>query len=319
VNDLSLKSSSEHRYFVTRTVTIIWSLCGASFKEENGCEKRLTSIPRNEAVPNHDSPESATHTSAKTVFIAEVVPGRHLAEFSLDLQPANAPGMLAAASEVLAKHRVNILSGFHDPPHWSFFADLTESDCDSDQVQADLSSVQGVTRVLKADSPNGVLVDSLHFPLMWGKNRALLFRAQTVSSMLNRVIEMFGKDSPVAKVMLHQLGEAAGKAMYTATKAEVGDSVRNELVNLINIYSAAGWGVFRVSEVNVEACTATVVALDNFECTQYQGTGSGPFSQFVRGHLAGLFSGIFGCRVNAVETACLAHGESYCEFSIGPV
>ena len=258
------------------------------------------------------------HSEApKTAFIMEVAPGRHLAEFSVNLP--NAPGTLAAASEILAKHHVNILSGCHDTARWAFFADLTESEASIEQLEHELGSVKGVTEVFKVDSPNGVMVDSLLFPILWGENRAILLRAATLSSILERIKKMFGEDGPVAKVLIFAMGAAAGQATIKATTAQIGPNVREvSLASVLKVYSATGWGIFRLSQIDFDLCMATVVALDNFECAPHQGSGSKPVSQFIRGHLSGMFSELFGRRVNVVETACLAHGESFCEFSIMP-
>jgi ACT domain-containing protein len=50
----------------------------------------------------------------KTAFVAELAPSdRKLVEFSIEL--ANTPGDLANVANVLSKHKVNVLTGFHDP------------------------------------------------------------------------------------------------------------------------------------------------------------------------------------------------------------
>jgi len=226
--------------------------------------------------------------------------------------------MLAAASENLAKHHANVLSGYHDTVRWSFFADLTDCDATIEQVQRELASIGGVSDVVNTDSVNGIIVDSLHFPIMLAGKRAIILRAETLNSILVRIREMFGEDGAVAKVLLFTMGEAAGQAMFKATAAQIGAKVRDELANIINIYSATGFGIFRLSDVDLDRGTATVIALENFECASHTRTRSKPFSQFVRGHLAGFFSGVFGRRVDAVEAQCVARGDGCCEFRVEP-
>lgn len=217
----------------------------------------------------------------KTTFVAEIALGRHLAEFSIGI--LNVPGMLAAASAILAKHHVNVLSGYHDAARWSFFVDLTESDATIEEVQRELASIPGVTEVAKTDSPNGIIVDSLHFPVMFADKRAVILRAETLSSILERIRKMFGEDGPLAKVMLFTMGEAAGKAMFRTTAAQIGQKVQDELPRAMELYSATGIGICRSSDVDFDRGVATVVALDNFECAFHPRTRSTPFSQFVRG------------------------------------
>ena len=95
-----------------------------------------------------------TSVTPKTVFIAEISPGRHLAEFSIDL--ANTPGALADAAKILSKHNVNVLSGFHDAARWSFFADITETNASIDQLVQDLRGIKVDKRIRMQEASNGI-------------------------------------------------------------------------------------------------------------------------------------------------------------------
>ncbi len=84
------------------------------------------------------------------------------------------------------------------------------------------------------------------------------------------------------------------------------------------MYAAGGWGVFKLVEVDFDRGVAVVNAFDNFECTLHRGEGGEPYSQYVRGDLAGLFSEVFGSKVDAVETQCIVQGAPFCRFEIAP-
>lgn len=253
----------------------------------------------------------------KTAFIAEIAPGRRLVELSVEL--ANFPGALREASEVLSKHNVNILSGFHDASRWSFFADLTESKAGPEQLSQELGQLKVVSGVRVQEGSMGVLVDALHYPFMWGKYRAIMVRADVMSALLGSIRSMFGEDGAVGKVMLFAMGEAAGRTFFDIMVDQVGAStVKKELVNVMNLYSSFGWGIFRLIGVNFERGSSTIQAVDSFECVHVQGRKSRPYSHFMRGHIAGLCSGLFGRAVDVVETHCIARGDPYCQFRVEP-
>jgi len=258
-----------------------------------------------------------TSVTPKTVFIAEISPGRHLAEFSIDL--ANTPGALADASEILSKHNVNVLSGFHDAARWSFFADITETNVSIDQLVQDLRGLKAISSIRMQEASNGILVDCLHYPFMWGRCRVIMIRAEQLSAILDRVRGMFGEEGTAAKVMLFAMGQAAGHDCFGMRIDEASArTVKMDLPNLMTMYSAAGWGIFKATYVDSEKGSATVQAIDCFECAPSQGKKSKPYSQFIRGHIAGLFSTFFERRVDVVETECIASGNDQCQFRITP-
>jgi predicted hydrocarbon binding protein len=53
---------------------------------------------------------------------------------------------------------------------------------------------------------------------------------------------------------------------------------------------------------------------NNFECEGQQ--SDKPNSQFIRGHIAGLFSNMLNEDLDCRETKCMALGDPYCEFVI---
>ena len=83
---------------------------------------------------------------SKTGFVAELVPGkRKLVEFSIEL--ANTPGALASVASILGKHKIDVLTGFHDSTQWGFFADITETDSALDEIVKEISGLASVSKV----------------------------------------------------------------------------------------------------------------------------------------------------------------------------
>ncbi len=268
-------------------------------------EKHVT---RSELIPEY---------APKTAFIAEVgAADSRLAQFSIEFT-SDKPGRIRQAAAILEKHKVNILTGSHESFRWSFFADLSQSDANTAQLGQDLRTLPDVKKVQTQDGLNGVIVDALHHPLMMGKDRAVLFRLDTIVSMLSRPREIFGAEGALGKILLHQMGRAGGQSSLKAFSETFGKSrTKEQLSNIMNMYAAGGWGVFKLMEVDFDRGVAVVQAFDNFECITHRGERGESYSQYVRGDLAGMFSEEFDMRVDAVETHCVVQGAPFCRFEI---
>ncbi len=264
-------------------------------------------------------PKLTPEYSPKGVFVAEVAtPESRLTQFSIGFT-SDKPGNIRAVAVILEKHKVNILSGSHEPARWSFFADLSQSDAGTSQLAQELSNDPHIKTVQTQDGLNGVIVDALHHPLMMGKNRAILFRLDTIGSVFSRPREIFGAEGQLGKVLLHQMGRAGGQSSTKAFLDSMGkDSIREQLSNIMNMYAAGGWGIFKLLEVDFDRGVAVVQAFENFECLTHRGEGGEPYSQYVRGDLAGLFSEVFDRKVDVVETQCVVQGAPFCRFEIAP-
>jgi predicted hydrocarbon binding protein len=251
----------------------------------------------------------------KSAFVAELASGgRRLVEFSIEL--ANTPGDLAKVATVLSKHKVHVLTGFHDPDKWSFFADVTEVESSVNDIVEELSSLAPVSKVsLREGLAEGIIVDTLHQQLMWGPFRTILIRAEVMSSMFDRVRGIFGAEGKAGRTLLYSMGEAAGRNFHKGIASQIGsETVRSHLKDIIALHKAQGWGDFKLISVDLEKATALARAHDNFECAPFEGTRSSPQSDFVRGHLAGIFSEVFSRKVEVTETLCVARGDAYCQF-----
>ena len=272
-----------------------------------------------EESKEHPKSELPPEYSPKDTFVAEIAaPESRLTEFSIDFK-SDTPGNIRAVADILEKHRVNILSGSHEPARWSFFADLSQSDESTSQLIQELSNDSHIKKIQTQDGHNGVIVDALHHPLMMGKNRAILFRLDTIGSVFSRPRQIFGAEGQMGKVLLHQMGRAGGQSSIKAFLESMGkDNIREQLSNIMNMYTAGGWGIFKLTGADFDRGVAVVQAFENFECMTHQGEGGEPYSQYVRGDLAGLFSEIFHRKVDAIETQCVVQGAPFCRFEIAP-
>ncbi len=93
---------------------------------------------------------------------------------------------------------------------------------------------------------------------MLGKNRAIIFRLDTIGSVFSRPREIFGVDGSLGKVLLHQMGRAGGQSSTKSFLETIGkDSIRDQLPNMMNMYAAGGWGIFKLMEVDFDHGTCS--------------------------------------------------------------
>jgi predicted hydrocarbon binding protein len=70
--------------------------------------------------------------------------------------------------------------------------------------------------------------------------------------------------------------------------------------------------------VDLNKKTAEVDVTDSFECLYNKDKSRKPGGQFVRGVIAGWFTQLVGEKVDAIETKCIAKGDSICTYHIQP-
>jgi predicted hydrocarbon binding protein len=256
----------------------------------------------------------------KDVLAFEFSPERRLAHFVVTMK--NVPGALEFSAAIATKHKVNILSGFHHAPSasnnafWSFFADFTNAAISPGDLAKEFEFLPSTVDVHFKVPKKGLLIDSYHFPLRWGGQRAIVMRTETLASIFSRIIGVFG-DGAAARVVMYQMGEAAGREMMRDLLAQIGDVVRDELRSIMGLYSSNGWGIFDLVSVDLSQRKAEIRVHDSFECVHYKKSAL-PRSNFIRGHIAGWFSELVGSRVEVVEEYCEAKSDPFCYFVVEP-
>jgi predicted hydrocarbon binding protein len=255
--------------------------------------------------------------NSKTCFVAELVPSnRKLVEFSVEFA-TNTPGEMADVAFVLTRHQVNVMTGVHDAAKWSFFADVTEINSSVDEVVKEISNLASVRKVnVGKEQSEGFIVDSLHSKLTWGPFRSIVIRADVMSSILNRIKWIFGREGKAGQALVFGMGEAAGRAAYKGVSGQLSaEVIRSHLEDEMFLYMAQGWGEVKLASSDFDRGTARVQVFNSFECANPEGN-SNSSCDFIRGHLTGLLSETFGRRVVVTETMCSARGHSHCQFDI---
>jgi predicted hydrocarbon binding protein len=229
----------------------------------------------------------------------------------------NVPGALAGVAVALGRERVNLIQTASaniegtETSVWGFFAEAEDSKVDMPRIK---SLIEGAPNVVKAElveGTDGVVIDKFHYPLIFNVGeKAMILRRRDLVDMFTRIKKLFGTG---ANVIIYEMGVAAGESDAKQLKSVLGEDrlIRN-ILEMVFLYSAQGWGVPEVVDLKLDPLEATIRIHDNFECSYHR--SASPNSHYVRGHIVGLGAEIFGKRVACEEQKCTAKGDPYCEF-----
>ncbi|MEM4576193.1 MAG: 4-vinyl reductase [Candidatus Nezhaarchaeales archaeon] len=152
---------------------------------------------------------------------------------------------------------------------------------------------------------------------MLGGERAIIVRKPGYKGFIDDVRKQF---KSAGEAFLYYEGYNAGieygKAhRKLAEKLGIRDPIQIIYKVLAPLFTSTGFGRLEVVRVNLNPPEVTIRIYNNFECEEGIGAGK-PYSQWVRGSIAGIFTSILNIEVKAIETKCIAKGDPYCEFEI---
>src|SRR5712692_1928211 len=253
--------------------------------------------------------------SPKEIHAYHYSPNKHVFLGSVKLR--DVPGALANASAVVADLGLNLIesNSSGDPStglaEWGFFADAVDGHISPSWVEKALKDTPDVLDCKVKGAEGRVVVDTLHYPLMLSIGApAILIRKEVFANMLKFMVENFGSGG---KALAYQLGKSAGEKDGKDLINEIGEEgVLENLPELVNMYTAQGWGIPELIDLSIAPLKATIRLDDCFECKPRNSII--PASNFIRGHLAGLGKAFFDKDVECIERKCVAKGDEYCEF-----
>ncbi|MDA4123889.1 MAG: hypothetical protein OK438_00370 [Thaumarchaeota archaeon] len=240
--------------------------------------------------------------------------------FLVSLELENRPGALGNLANLLGIRGMNMLEGFfgantaESNGTVSFFLESANSRLDERWLKEFIESSVGVQDVEVKGSVEGFLADSLNFPVVWNTgDRSIVMRMEYVRKIFDAVRKGIGASGDQ---VIYNQGFDYGKATWVNTFSVFRPTSVAALSEVLQIYSAVGWGQVALLELDVKTRRARITMTDGFECTGLA-TGKAE-SYFVRGHIAGAMSAYFGTDVKASETKCLSMGDKHCEFELSP-
>lgn len=230
----------------------------------------------------------------------------------------NIPGVLAKTSAIFAKNKVNIVNcivSITSPEALVvtelFFCDFTECKIKPEEIKEELEKLKEVINVklIKPILP-GLLIDNVHFPLYVAHNRSVVFRLEILSGLIKGLKTQWGS---AADVFLYYAGVQSGDFIWKSHEVFTEDPIqRLEVFELF--FKACGFGIMEIS-FNLPSKKARVKVLDSFECELGKGSKK-PYSQFIRGMIAGFLKNFFKSSVDVTEVKCLAKGDEFCLFEV---
>ena len=255
---------------------------------------------------------------SKDVMIYRYDPSKRY--FLVSLRLENKPGALGNLADLLGVRGMNILEGFFGDITQSakgvvsFFLETTNKKMDEEWLKDLLVSSVYVSDVEVKTSSEGFVADSINFPVAWNNGeRALVLRIDGVRAMLDAVR---AADPEKGTDTIYSSAYNFGLNSFEALTSLYNPRTKEGLNDLLQVYNAAGWGKIELLDVDFKRSRARVRLKEGFESL---GLSTGKAEcHFVRGHVAGAFSAIFGARVTASETRCTSAGAEFCEFEVSP-
>jgi len=252
----------------------------------------------------------------KEIFSGTYSPDRKIVEFSFKLK--NLPGVIEKISSIMAKHKINILSGFHvaypdkEEATWSFFADFTNSDVEMKEIVERIRSMNFILDMnFNEEKINGLLVDNFHFPLLVLNERSITLRVDSFANIVKRLYEVFGSGGAT---ILYEMGMELGENAVKKTKERYNIKGVEVLKAILIERIAKGWGIPELEEFDEEKCVAIIKVHELYECIPFKGMKKEPCSYFFKGYLTGILKNLFNKEVKVIEEKCVAKGDPYCLF-----
>ncbi|MEM3881054.1 MAG: V4R domain-containing protein [Candidatus Bathyarchaeia archaeon] len=198
------------------------------------------------------------------------------------------------------------------------FFDLTDCTISPEKLQNEIGNVESVLAVTKISSKiEGFIADTLSNPLLISGARTILLRTPGYEGLIKRVRERFGS---AADAFLYYQGievgmEYAKNHREIANKLGVTDpQIIFEDISL-SMLECMGMGKTEIVGHKANPTHIQIRIYNSFECEAAR-QAKQPYSQLLRGVIAGMITELYKTKVTAKELKCIAKGDKYCEFEV---
>jgi len=249
--------------------------------------------------------------------------GRRL--YGLVIEAISRPGVLADVTRIIADRGLDItycstkIVKAEERGMILLFLDFTESDAEPDELVECLRSLEFIERVeVIRPTFEGFIADMVTFPLTINSSRAVIMDENILRGLFLGFRERLGSGG---EAMLYHLGLEAGRnrAEYVDRMAvKIGIEGLRERIEIVSgVFRSLGYGIMELLDLREEPPYVNIRLHSSIECELGRGAGR-PFSQFLRGAIAGFTSVLFDRDMFALEKRCIAQGDPYCEFEVTP-
>jgi predicted hydrocarbon binding protein len=195
------------------------------------------------------------------------------------------------------------------------FIDFTDAKLTPQKVAKQMEKLEFVRSVkINAPTKYGVIADTSSFPLTVGNERVIILRKSIYENMITNARERFGT---AGEAFLYYTGYDIGRTalqeyMRFITSKDVTTLIEMAKILTINM----GWAIPEIVEIDFKKKTAVIRLHKSFECEPKQNQKTQPYSQFLRGAIAGIATKILNKQVTVEERKCIVKGDPYCEFHV---
>jgi len=253
--------------------------------------------------------------SPKEIPIGYYQPGAKLAQMVVKIK--DVVGSVADVNRITASLNVDIRQSLSysvpDESHavYSAFVEFKDKEVSPEELTRSLRRSKFVLGAEVAEGSDGLLIDTLEFPINWGGRRMILLDQRAMGRMLEKIQTMFGSGG---ESILYEQGLAYGKGFMAAAFERVQkDYVMRIYEYCLSVLAATGWG--RPQVLSSTDLRDFVIQLER--CSECEGrTSARPTSNFIRGFISALFAALTEKEVDCVEVECVAKGDPHCKFQL---
>ncbi|MGC8936868.1 MAG: V4R domain-containing protein [Candidatus Methanomethylicaceae archaeon] len=206
------------------------------------------------------------------------------------------------------------LEGHDDEIMVLLFLDISSANLDTNKLLEELNNTESL-KVLEVIKPTveGFIVDTVSSPIVAGKSRVIILRDLGYCGLLTEIRRLFGTGG---EALLYHVGFNMGLGFAKLHKDlayKIGIKDPSKIYQQIScrLFQWAGFG--RKEAVEISPNHATINVYNSFECESCRDSVR-PYSQLVRGIIAGTLAELFNKGFNVVEDMCVAKGDPYCRF-----
>lgn len=155
------------------------------------------------------------------------------------------------------------------------------------------------------------------FPLTVNGERAVLVTSEVLKWLITGIRARFGS---AGEAMQYYMGFDVGFNLGRM-HMDIGRSLRLkgpiEVLEKVTapLFACMGYGIMRVMRARLQEPYVQIGVARCFEC-ELAPKGTRPYSQLVRGYMAGLVTALLGRQMRAYEVLCIAKGDEICVFDV---
>ncbi|MEM3713312.1 MAG: V4R domain-containing protein [Thermoproteota archaeon] len=235
----------------------------------------------------------------------------------LSLRVRNAPLVMRNVLGIFIEKGIKPLSGFVTQVEENIFQiglflDISNLKGEVDDLMKEIRSNKDVIDIIVSQETfNGMIIDTLHFPLTAFDEKSFTFRVETFGGILKRLYDKFGTG---AAVILYEMGLTAGESKVKSIIKKYRMDKLKILKLIMAERTAKGWCIPEIIDFSSKG--AVIVCHELFECLHFKDKQDKSISQFFRGYLAGIFRQLFNKEVSVTEVECIAKGDPACKYVI---